>query len=83
MRLCNVNRKLIELLDDDSRLSGVDRFKGALEAVERLPDTQLRSIQYRKPLTAVLLVLNQRAQTPDQLTRIAELERLLQPSATG
>lgn len=82
-RLCNVARKLIELLHDDSRMRFVDRFDGALKAMASLPDRQLKSIQYRKPLTAVLLVFNQRAQTPDQLIRVAELERLLLPPTTG
>jgi hypothetical protein len=74
-RLFLVAKRLLVLCDETSPVLPSARVAALLEALESMPTTQLNSMQYRKPLNAVLQVLAPRVETDSQAARVSDLAR--------
>lgn len=74
--LFEIAEDLIDLLDGDSRSPQDQRWYKLLASLQSLP--KLRSVKYRKPVTALVDVLQQRAETFEQTETITTLQKHLQ-----
>lgn len=76
-RVWGVAREVIRLVDAGSAIDPNERIDNVLEAMNKLPQEQLRSIQYQKPLTSVIGLLKQRAQKRQHRIEVAQLEQAM------
>ena len=68
----------IDLLDANHHTPQNERWFSTLNTLQAMP--KLRSIKYRKPVTALVTVLEQRAETAEQREAIKALQKHLQRS---
>jgi hypothetical protein len=76
--LFQITRDTIELLDGNSWTPQNERWFKLLHSLQEMP--KLRSVKYRKPVTALVTILQQRKETAEQGEAIAVLQKHLQRS---
>jgi hypothetical protein len=74
--LFEMAQNLIDLLDGNPRSPQDQRWYQLLASLQAMP--KLRSVKYRKPVTALVDVLQQRAETAEQVDTIKALQKHLQ-----